>query len=151
MQYDASTVYFIHHYHTPFVPMYLGDKSQPERDKAIAAFKSGQIKVLVATDVAARGLDIPDVKRVFNFELPNVSEAYVHRIGRTARAGKQGAAIAFCSVEEMKHLLDIQKMTGLNISVASGTPWNIQGTKQEKEKVKKNKRGVKRGAGRKYY
>ena len=75
-----------------------GNKSQRQRDKAIAAFKSGAIKVLVATDVAARGLDIPDVKHVYNYELPNVPEAYVHRIGRTARAGKEGAAIAFCSV-----------------------------------------------------
>ena len=64
-----------------------GNKSQPARDGALAAFKSGEIKVLVATDVAARGLDIPDVRRVCNFELPNQSEAYVHRIGRTARAG----------------------------------------------------------------
>eukprot|EP00558_Chaetoceros_sp_UNC1202_P006268 CAMPEP_0197240914 /NCGR_PEP_ID=MMETSP1429-20130617/7095_1 /TAXON_ID=49237 /ORGANISM="Chaetoceros sp., Strain UNC1202" /LENGTH=242 /DNA_ID=CAMNT_0042700653 /DNA_START=52 /DNA_END=780 /DNA_ORIENTATION=+ len=116
-----------------------GNKSQPQRDKAIAAFKSGAIKVLVATDVAARGLDIPDVKRVFNFELPNVPEAYVHRIGRTARAGKEGAAITFCSVEEMEDLVDIQKVTGLKIPVASGTPWNMDDTKREKDKIKKNK------------
>lgn len=79
------------------------------------------------------------MKRVFNFELPNVPEAYVHRIGRTARAGKEGAAIAFCSVEEMEDLVDIQKVTGLKIPVASGTPWNMQDTKREKDKIKKNK------------
>lgn len=118
---------------------YPGNKSQPQRDKAIAAFKSGEIKVLVATDVAARGLDIPDVKRVYNYELPNVAEAYVHRIGRTARAGKEGTAVTFCSVEEMEDLIDIQKVTGLVIPVASGNPWNTHDTKREKEKIKVKK------------
>ncbi|WP_245230943.1 DEAD/DEAH box helicase [Parasedimentitalea huanghaiensis] len=103
-----------------------GNKSQGQRDRAIAAFKSGQIKVLVATDVAARGLDIPDVKHVYNYDLPNVPDAYVHRIGRTARAGKDGAAIAFCSPDEMGELKDIQKTLGTTIPVASGTPWEVQ-------------------------
>ena len=94
-----------------------GNKSQPQRDRALAAFKSGEVKVLVATDVAARGLDIPDVKRVYNFELPNMPEAYVHRIGRTARAGKEGAAISFCSMEDMEDLLVIQKLIGLDLPV----------------------------------
>jgi len=116
-----------------------GNKSQPQRDRAIAAFKTGEIKVLVATDVAARGLDIPDVKRVYNYELPNVPEAYVHRIGRTARAGKTGAAIALCSVEEMDDLNDIQSVTGLEIPVVSGTPWTKHDTKQAKDKIKANK------------
>lgn len=100
-----------------------GNKSQGQRDRAIAAFKSGQIKVLVATDVAARGLDIPDVKHVYNYDLPNVPDNYVHRIGRTARAGKDGAAIAFCSPEEMDELKAIQKTMGVAIPVASGRPW----------------------------
>eukprot|EP00978_Attheya_sp_CCMP212_P015277 scaffold39379_cov44-Attheya_sp.AAC.2 len=116
-----------------------GNKSQSQRDRAIVAFKSGDIKILVATDVAARGLDIPDVKHVYNYELPNVPEAYVHRIGRTARAGKEGAAIAFCSMEEMDDLLDIQKVTGLKIPVVSGTPWSKHETKREKDKMKSNK------------
>ncbi|WP_245227285.1 DEAD/DEAH box helicase [Parasedimentitalea maritima] len=103
-----------------------GNKSQGQRDRAIAAFKSGQIKVLVATDVAARGLDIPDVKHVYNYDLPNVPDAYVHRIGRTARAGKDGAAIAFCAPDEMGELKDIQKTLGTTIPVASGTPWEVQ-------------------------
>jgi ATP-dependent RNA helicase RhlE len=79
--------------------------------------------VLVATDVAARGIDIPDVKHVYNFDLPNVPETYVHRIGRTARAGADGAAIAFCTPEEMGELRDIQKVTGLTIPVGYGEPW----------------------------
>ncbi len=100
-----------------------GNKSQGQRDRAIEAFKAGKIRVLVATDVAARGLDIPDVKHVYNYELPNVPENYVHRIGRTARAGKDGAAIAFCAPDEMSELKDIQKVMKISIPVASGRPW----------------------------
>ncbi|SFT76350.1 ATP-dependent RNA helicase RhlE [Sedimentitalea nanhaiensis] len=101
-----------------------GNKSQGQRDRAITAFKSGQIKVLVATDVAARGLDIPDVKHVYNYDLPNVPDNYVHRIGRTARAGKDGAAIAFCAPDEMGEFKAIQKTMGISIPVASGRPWD---------------------------
>lgn len=100
-----------------------GNKSQGQRDRAITAFKAGDIKVLVATDVAARGLDIPDVKHVYNFDLPNVPDNYVHRIGRTARAGKDGAAIAFCAPDEMGEFKAIQKTMGISIPVASGRPW----------------------------
>ncbi|MFD0857790.1 DEAD/DEAH box helicase [Roseovarius aquimarinus] len=100
-----------------------GNKSQGQRERALKAFRDGQIHVLVATDVAARGLDIPDVKHVYNFDLPNVPENYVHRIGRTARAGKDGAAIAFCAPDEMGELKDIQKVMGLSIPVASGRAW----------------------------
>lgn len=100
-----------------------GNKSQGQRDRALAAFKSGEVRVLVATDVAARGLDIPDVKHVYNYELPNVPENYVHRIGRTARAGKDGAAIAFCAPDEIGELRDIQKVMKISIPVASGRPW----------------------------
>ena len=100
-----------------------GNKSQGQRDRAIAAFKSGEIMVLVATDVAARGLDIKDVKHVYNYDLPNVPENYVHRIGRTARAGEDGAAVAFCSPDEMGELKAIQKTMKLTIPVASGRPW----------------------------
>lgn len=116
-----------------------GNKSQPQRDRAIAAFKSGEIKVLVATDVAARGLDIPNVKHVYNYELPNVPEAYVHRIGRTARAGKEGAAIAFCSMEEMDDLMEIQKVTGVTIPVVSGNPWSKTEARRAKNFIKENK------------
>ncbi|WP_152466189.1 DEAD/DEAH box helicase [Sulfitobacter sp. THAF37] len=100
-----------------------GNKSQGQRDRAIEGFKEGKITVLVATDVAARGLDIPDVKHVYNYELPNVPDNYVHRIGRTARAGKDGAAIAFCAPDEMGELKAIQKTMGITIPVASGRAW----------------------------
>ena len=119
-----------------------GNKSQGQRDRAIAAFKAGQIKVLVATDVAARGLDIPDVKHVYNYELPNVPDNYVHRIGRTARAGKDGAAIAFCAPDEMKELKDIQKTMKMTIPVASGRMW------EPSEEVKPKQRGGGGGRGR---
>jgi ATP-dependent RNA helicase RhlE len=102
-----------------------GNKSQGQRERALQAFRDGQVKVLVATDVAARGLDIPDVKHVYNYELPNVADNYVHRIGRTARAGRDGAAIAFCAPEEMGELKDIQKVLGMTIPVASGRPWEV--------------------------
>ena len=102
-----------------------GNKSQGQRDRALAAFKAGTVKVLVATDVAARGLDIPDVKHVYNYDLPNVPDAYVHRIGRTARAGKDGKAVAFCAPDEMGELKAIQKVMKLEIPVASGRPWEV--------------------------
>ncbi|MEI4232912.1 DEAD/DEAH box helicase [Roseovarius sp. D22-M7] len=102
-----------------------GNKSQGQRERALQAFRDGRVKVLVATDVAARGLDIPDVKHVYNFELPNVADNYVHRIGRTARAGRDGAAIAFCAPEEMGEFKDIQKILGMTIPVASGRPWEV--------------------------
>ena len=88
-----------------------GNKSQPQRERALAEFKSAKVPVLVATDVAARGIDIPGVSHVFNFELPNVPEQYVHRIGRTARAGADGIAIAFCAEDERAYLKDIRKLT----------------------------------------
>jgi ATP-dependent RNA helicase RhlE len=102
-----------------------GNKSQGQRDRAIAAFRAGEVRVLVATDVAARGLDIPEVRHVYNYELPNVPENYVHRIGRTARAGADGAAIALCSPDEMGELRDIEKAMKAKIPVASGAPWEV--------------------------
>ena len=100
-----------------------GNKSQGQRERALAEFKSGKVRVLVATDVAARGLDIPQVRHVYNFDLPNVPENYVHRIGRTARAGADGAAIAFCAPDEMGELKAIQKILKMPIPVASGRAW----------------------------
>jgi len=88
-----------------------GDKSQGQRERALAAFKAGEVRALVATDIAARGIDIDAVSHVVQYELPNVPEAYVHRIGRTARAGASGSAIAFCGEEERNLLKDIQKVT----------------------------------------
>jgi ATP-dependent RNA helicase RhlE len=95
-----------------------GNKSQAQRERAIAAFRSGEMKVLIATDIAARGIDIPGVSHVINFDLPDVPEQYVHRIGRTARAGADGIAIAFCSHEERGNLRDIERTTRQQIQVA---------------------------------
>ncbi|MGX7925786.1 DEAD/DEAH box helicase [Tsuneonella sp. HG094] len=92
-----------------------GDKSQPQRERALAEFRSGRTPVLIATDVAARGIDIPGVSHVVNFELPNVAEQYVHRIGRTARAGADGVAISLCCDDERAYLKDIQKLTGVTL------------------------------------
>ena len=117
-----------------------GNKSQGQRDRAIAAFKAGEIKVLVATDVAARGIDIPEVRYVYNYDLPNVPDNYVHRIGRTARAGRDGTAIAYCAPAELSEFLDIQKVMGRKIPVASGTIW----TREEgaaADKAAKQRRG----------
>jgi len=97
-----------------------GNKSQNQRDKAIRDLREGSINVLVATDVAARGIDIPGVSHVYNFELPEVAEAYVHRIGRTARAGADGDAIALCAPEEIGLFRQIEKLIGIEIEVASG-------------------------------
>jgi ATP-dependent RNA helicase RhlE len=102
-----------------------GNKSQGQRERAIAAFKEGKVRVLVATDVAARGIDIPGVRHVYNYDLPNVAENYVHRIGRTARAGADGSAVAFCAPDEMIDLRDIEKAMKESIPVASGTAWEI--------------------------
>ncbi|WP_260483084.1 DEAD/DEAH box helicase [Sphingomicrobium flavum] len=87
-----------------------GNKSQPQRERALAAFRNGEIRVLVATDIAARGIDIPGVSHVVNYDLPNVPDQYVHRIGRTARAGAEGIAYSFCDDEERPYLRDIEKL-----------------------------------------
>jgi ATP-dependent RNA helicase RhlE len=96
-----------------------GNKSQAQRERAIAAFKCGDVPVLVATDIAARGIDIPGVSHVVNFDLPDVPEQYVHRIGRTARAGAAGIAVAFCSPDERGNLRDIERTTRRRIAVTS--------------------------------
>ena len=94
-----------------------GNKSQGQRERALGAFRDGKVKVLVATDIAARGIDIDGVSHVVNYELPNVPEAYVHRIGRTARAGASGVAIAFCDSSERSLLRDIERLTGQKLPV----------------------------------
>ena len=92
-----------------------GDKSQGQRERALASFKAGKVKALIATDIAARGIDVDAVSHVFNYELPNVPEAYVHRIGRTARAGAEGIAITLCDRAELGLLRDIEKLTRLTL------------------------------------
>jgi ATP-dependent RNA helicase RhlE len=94
-----------------------GNKSQPQRERALQMFKQGRIGVLVATDIAARGIDVDGVTHVVNFDLPNVPEAYVHRIGRTARAGHAGVAISFCDSSERAHLRGIEKLIRTRLSV----------------------------------
>ena len=94
-----------------------GNKSQNARNKAMNGFRSGEIPILVATDIASRGIDVDGVTHVFNFDLPNEPESYVHRIGRTARAGKSGLAIAFCDDSEGAYLRAIERLTGVVITV----------------------------------
>ncbi|MEJ6403992.1 DEAD/DEAH box helicase [Yoonia sp. 2307UL14-13] len=103
-----------------------GNKSQGQRDRALRAFKAGDVRVLVATDVAARGIDIPDVRFVYNYDLPNVAENYVHRIGRTARAGADGSAVALVAPDEMIELQDIEKAMKETIATSSGRRWEVQ-------------------------
>src|SRR6056297_786304 len=98
-----------------------GNKSQGQRDRAIKAFRDGTITTLVATDVAARGIDIPGVAYVVNYDLPEVPDSYVHRIGRTARAGLEGRSIAFCAPDEADLLRQIEKLMKIEVPVASGT------------------------------
>ncbi len=92
-----------------------GNKSQSQRERSLAAFRSGSIRALVATDIAARGIDVDRVTHVVNFELPEVAEAYVHRIGRTARAGSEGIAISLCDDAERDLLRNIEKLTRLRV------------------------------------
>jgi ATP-dependent RNA helicase RhlE len=94
-----------------------GNKSQGQRERALEAFRTGECRVLVATDIAARGIDVDDVSHVINFDLPNVPESYVHRIGRTARAGREGMAISLCGPDERPFLKDIEKLIRAKVPV----------------------------------
>ncbi|MFT5512867.1 MAG: ATP-dependent RNA helicase RhlE, partial [Bacteroidia bacterium] len=123
------------------VPIH-GNKSQNARTKALADFKKGKVRVLVATDIAARGLDIPLLPHVVNYEIPNVPEDYVHRIGRTGRAGESGEAVSLVSIEEVPLLKDIVKLIGLNPKVKTlegYEPTDIVAPKQENKP--QNQRG----------
>ncbi len=100
-----------------------GNKSQAARQKALTDFKNGRIRALVATDIAARGIDVDDLSHVINFELPNVAETYVHRIGRTGRAGLSGIALSFCDAEEREYLRDINKLIDKPIPVIDSHPF----------------------------
>ncbi|HRI22833.1 MAG TPA: helicase-related protein, partial [Panacibacter sp.] len=103
-----------------------GNKSQNARQHALGNFKSGNLRVLVATDIAARGIDIDELTHVINFELPNIPETYVHRIGRTGRAGASGIALSFCEAEEREFLRDINKLIGKAIPVIEDNPYAMQ-------------------------
>ena len=117
-----------------------GNKSQGQRSRALTEFRDGTIRVLVATDVAARGIDIPGVEYVYNYELPNVPENYVHRIGRTARAGATGRAVALCDAEEMGDLRAIEKVLGAKVPVAGGVPWAGKAAGNEQKKPSRPRR-----------
>ncbi|MDL2324228.1 DEAD/DEAH box helicase [Ruminococcaceae bacterium OttesenSCG-928-A16] len=103
-----------------------GNKSQGARQNALGQFKDGKIKVLVATDIAARGIDINELSHVFNYDLPNEPETYVHRIGRTGRAGNGGVAIAFCNFDELDYLRDIEKLIGFTIPEVKDHDWPME-------------------------
>jgi len=105
-----------------------GNKSQNARQKALNNFKTGQIRVLVATDIAARGIDVEELSHVINFELPNIPETYVHRIGRTGRAGASGIALSFCDEEEKEYLKDIHKLISQSIPVIEDHPYPMINT-----------------------
>lgn len=118
-----------------------GNKSQNARQRALNNFKNGNTRILVATDIAARGIDVDGLSHVFNYELPNVSETYVHRIGRTGRAGESGMAISFCDTEERAYLKDIQKLIKIELPVVSNHEYHSatpqKASSNQPEKIKK--------------
>ena len=117
-----------------------GNKSQTARQRALTNFKDHTTRVLIATDIAARGIDVDHLSHVINYELPNVPETYVHRIGRTGRAGRSGVAYSFCDAEEVPYLTDIQKLIGKQIPVAGGNEFETADVKaavaEKKEAIK---------------
>jgi ATP-dependent RNA helicase RhlE len=124
-----------------------GNKSQNARQRALSNFKSGTTRVLIATDIAARGIDVDNLTHVINFELPNVPETYVHRIGRTGRAGASGIAFSFCDEEEVDFLKDIHKLIAKTIPVNDAHPYPVkQKTMSERQLENIQKSGVKQVA-----
>jgi len=117
-----------------------GNKSQTARQRALTNFKDHTTRVLIATDIAARGIDVDHLTHVINYELPNVPETYVHRIGRTGRAGREGVAFSFCDAEEVPLLKDIQKLIGKEVPVAGG---HMYETKEVKAAVAEKKEAIK--------
>ena len=102
-----------------------GDKTQLLRQEALQKFKNGEVRILIATDVAARGIDVKNVDAVINFDLPNISETYVHRIGRTGRAGKNGVAFSLCSADEKDYVLSIQKLINKHLDIVEDHPYPL--------------------------
>ncbi|HDK7175418.1 TPA: DEAD/DEAH box helicase [Clostridium botulinum] len=116
-----------------------GNKSQNARQRALSNFKEGKIRVLVATDIAARGIDVNELSHVFNYNLPDVPETYVHRIGRTGRAGAKGVAISFCDIEETKSLKAIEKLIHKEIPVVEDHPYKIRHINEDEVKKENTK------------
>ncbi len=112
-----------------------GNKSQNARQNALNNFKTGRIRVLVATDIAARGIDVDNLSHVINFEIPNIPETYVHRIGRTGRAGASGIALSFCDQEEKAYLKDIQKLIRQEIPIIREHPWPLSAAKMSSDSI----------------
>ncbi|MEL6915900.1 MAG: DEAD/DEAH box helicase [Pseudomonadota bacterium] len=125
-----------------------GNKSQGQRDRAVREFRAGDMQILVATDVAARGIDIPTVGLVVNYELPNVPENYVHRIGRTARAGRSGVAVTLCASDESKQLRDVEKLIKTGIEVDGDTPAAMRNQRKDAEQPKAAKPKRRRRGGK---
>ncbi|HEY6954898.1 MAG TPA: helicase-related protein, partial [Flavisolibacter sp.] len=121
-----------------------GNKSQSARQKALTDFKSGKIRILVATDIAARGIDVDDLTHVINYEIPNIPETYVHRIGRTGRAGQSGIAISFCDNTEILFLRDIQRLISQTIPVVKDHPFAMTDFTPEKAPAKVTRKPVQR-------
>ena len=117
-----------------------GNKGQSARQRALSSFKDHTLRVLIATDIASRGIDVDHLSHVINYDLPNVPETYVHRIGRTGRAGRSGIAFSFCDVEEVPYLKDIQKLIGKEVPVAGGHMFE---TVEVKEAVAEKKKAIK--------
>lgn len=138
-----------------------GNKSQNARQAALSSFKSRQLRVLVATDIAARGIDVDDLTHVINFDLPNIPETYVHRIGRTGRAGSSGIAFSFCDVEEKAYLKDIHKLINRTIPVVTDHPYPMTETASEAAAARQasssrpnnrsNNAGSSNGKGKRWY
>ena len=138
-----------------------GDKSQTARTRALEAFRNGDVFVLVATDIASRGIDVEDITHVFNFDLPNEPEVYIHRIGRTARAGREGLAYSFCDETESGYLVGIQQLLGEEIEVLEEQPYHFEKARpkpgQKPGRVKgapvggRSRRGTGRGSNMRRY
>jgi ATP-dependent RNA helicase RhlE len=125
-----------------------GNKSQNARQKALGEFKDGDISVLIATDIAARGIDVSELSHVINYDLPNVAETYVHRIGRTGRASASGVALSFCDIEERPYLKDIQKLINQELPVIKEQPFPDERDDSEVPLTKpKQAQGNRRGGG----
>ncbi len=122
-----------------------GNKSQTARQRALSNFKKNTTRVLVATDIAARGIDVDELQYVINYEVPNIPETYVHRIGRTGRAGSNGTAISFCDAQEKAYWRDIEKLIGINVPVIDEHDFPLTDHNPPKEEKQQNRSSAKRG------